>query len=234
MARFLVPELKAGRHEAVLEPVAAELVRMLGRAGLPLNSVEGSVPILVPLVYASRRAAAAASAAGAEQAAEQWRTSRKSPPHVVQGMELLQLLLCTRAQYPTKHLDDLQLAYNLTVYAGYCPEESDLGRRGEKDQMAAASKDFFRKAPEVMKELSEGPSECAACGATSKRDGQPLAVCSVCKSAGYCSTVSTACHKADWKAVHRRECQALVKEAAKPVMVAREGGRQGQAGSSRG
>lgn len=125
------------------------------------------------------------------------------------------------------------MAYNLTVYAGYCPEESELGRKGEKDQMAAASKEFFRKAPEVMNELLEGPSECAACGATSKKDGQPLAVCSVCKSVGYCST---ACQKADWKAVHRRECQALVKGAGpKPVMVSREvQGGQGQAGSSRG
>lgn len=229
MIRPLLPDMKAGRLEAVLEPLGTALAIMLSQRGLPLVSVEGAVPILVPLVYACRRAAAAATAAGAEAAAEHWRTYRKSPRQVQEGMELLLVLLRTRAQFPSKPLGDVMMtgpdmAGLMALYINSPPSYHPLSF---ESQVAARSQEFFQRGAQVMKDLSAAPSACAACGATSKPNGQALAVCSVCKSAGYCSTK---CQKADWR-VHKKRCQAVGREGSGPVIVSQA---QGQASTSRG
>ena len=56
-------------------------------------------------------------------------------------------------------------------------------------------------------------TRCAGPGCTQKlrEDGASLDVCVNCRRTFYCGK---ACQTADWKAVHRKECKALIAEAA--------------------
>jgi hypothetical protein len=85
LIKALVPALKAGRHAEAAEPLAAQLVALLQR---PADLAECVVPLLIPLVYASARAARAEAAAGAEAAAPR----RSAAPEA--GHAVLQALPC--------------------------------------------------------------------------------------------------------------------------------------------